>query len=74
MKSSSYILVALLPLATQLAVATPVADPHPDTFEERGGGKHGDHGYDDKNACEVSKPIHITSTLATQALPTERHS
>lgn len=55
MKSSSYILVALLPLATQLAVATPVADPHPDTFEERGGGKHGDHGYDDKNACEVKQ-------------------
>ncbi|KAJ5933080.1 hypothetical protein N7516_007569 [Penicillium verrucosum] len=59
MKWSSYTLVALLPLATQLAIATPVADPYPDAIEERGGGKHKgyekDHGYDNKNVCEVKQ-------------------
>lgn len=60
MKSASYILVALLSLATQLAAATPVAEPRFDSLEERGGGDHhkgydNHHGYDDKNVCEVKR-------------------
>lgn len=59
MKSASYILVALLSLATQLAAATPAAEPHFDSLEGRGGGNHkgyeNHHGYDDKNVCEVEQ-------------------
>ncbi|KAJ5543742.1 hypothetical protein N7513_007250 [Penicillium frequentans] len=62
MKSSSYILFALLPLAAQLAGATPVAEPYPDTLEERGRGNHkgyendyGHDNYDDSNVCEVKR-------------------
>ncbi|KAJ6018908.1 hypothetical protein N7499_009915 [Penicillium canescens] len=59
MKSPSYILVALLPLASQLTAATPVAEPHFDSLEERGGGNdkgYGDHrGYGDTNVCEVKR-------------------
>lgn len=64
MKSSSYILV-LLPFVINLAIATPVAEPHDDSLEERGGGNHdgygyhdgyeNHHGYDDKNVCEVKR-------------------
>ncbi|KAJ5676040.1 hypothetical protein N7462_008937 [Penicillium macrosclerotiorum] len=70
MKSPAYLLVALLPLVTQLTVATPVAEPDLDALEERGGGGYGgwdknngwkddgwkDHGgWKDKNVCEVKR-------------------
>lgn len=67
MKSAFYIIVALLPLATQLAAATPVAEPQFDSLEERGGDNHKGydkyhghddkdyHGHDDKNVCEVKR-------------------
>ncbi|KAJ5547529.1 hypothetical protein N7513_003701 [Penicillium frequentans] len=60
MKFSSYFIAVLLPFATQRATATPVAEPHSDSLEERGGGNH--QGYDnhywnddDKNVCEVKR-------------------
>lgn len=57
MKSPCYILSVLLPLATQLAIATPVADPDFDSLEERGGNDkdYGDHGWGNKNVCEVKR-------------------
>ncbi|KAJ5475944.1 hypothetical protein N7475_001673 [Penicillium sp. IBT 31633x] len=59
MKWLSYILITLLSIATRLAIANPVADSHPDTFEERGEGNHkghdNDHGYNNKNVCEVKQ-------------------
>jgi hypothetical protein len=62
MKSPVYILAVLLPLATELALATPVAEPDFDALEERGRGNEKDwqdwgdhHGWDDKNPCEVKR-------------------
>ncbi|OQE14026.1 hypothetical protein PENFLA_c041G05709 [Penicillium flavigenum] len=66
MKPPFYILAALLPLATDLALATPVADPNSDSLEERHRGNnkgYKDHheydvhyGYGDENVCEVKYP------------------
>jgi hypothetical protein len=64
MKSPIYILAVLLPLATELATASPVAEPDFDALEERGGKKEHDwdknwddhHGWDhNKNPCEVKR-------------------
>ena len=56
-----YILAVLLPLATELALATPVAEPGFD-LEERGPGNDKDrhdwdnhHGWDKHNPCEVKR-------------------
>jgi hypothetical protein len=62
MKSPVYILAVLLPLATELALATPVAESNFDALEERGKGKEKDwqdwgnhHGWDGKDPCEVKR-------------------
>ncbi|KAJ6163863.1 hypothetical protein N7497_003842 [Penicillium chrysogenum] len=66
MKSPFYILAVVLPLATDLALATPVADPNSDSLGERHRGndkgykdhhEYDDHhGYGDENVCEVKYP------------------
>jgi hypothetical protein len=66
MKSPFYILAVLLPLATDLALATPVADPNSDSLEERHRGNdkgykdhheyEDHHGNGDENVCEVKYP------------------
>ncbi|CAG8018243.1 unnamed protein product [Penicillium olsonii] len=63
MKSPMYLLAVLLPLVTELAVASPTADPEPDfeALEERGRGNDHDHDWDDRhgwhdrNPCEVRR-------------------
>ncbi|KAJ6036465.1 hypothetical protein N7540_000744 [Penicillium herquei] len=55
-----YFLFALLSLATQLVVATPIADPDPasDTIEARGrdhNDNNNDHGWNNKNPCQVKQ-------------------
>lgn len=60
MKSPLYLLTILLPLATELAFASPTADVEDtDILEERdrGGGHGGDHGgFNGGNPCKVFKP------------------
>ncbi|CAG7958741.1 unnamed protein product [Penicillium salamii] len=66
MKSLSYTLAVLLPLASQLVVAMPGAEPDVGYLEERNKGSdwgyknhHGDddhHEYDNQNVCEVKYP------------------
>ena len=66
MKSPFYILAVILPLATDLALATPAADPNSDSLVERHRGddkgykNHNEyddhHGYGEKNVCEVKYP------------------
>lgn len=53
MKSPLYILAVLLPLATELALASPTAEPDEfDSLEERAGGGGGGHGSS-QNPCRV---------------------
>lgn len=66
MKSLSYTLAVLLPLASQLVVAMPGAEPDVGYLEEKNKGSdwgyknhHGDddhHEYDNQNVCEVKYP------------------
>lgn len=64
MKSPIYILAIILPLATEVAIGSPVAEPHSVAVDERGQGKNKDwdkewddrHGWDhQKNPCEVQR-------------------
>lgn len=61
MKSPLYILAVVLPLATELAMGSPVAETDFDVIEERGGGSNKgwdkDHhgGGHTNNPCEVKR-------------------
>jgi len=65
MKSPFYILAVLLPLATDIALATPVADPNSDSLEERHRGN--DKDYKDYFTTtilqyKVTQPFGLTNT------------
>ncbi|KAJ5392413.1 hypothetical protein N7509_007903 [Penicillium cosmopolitanum] len=64
MKSPVFILTALLPLAAQVAVASPVADPD-SSLEERGGNNNWNNGGKDwggnhqgpQDNCKIKNPF-----------------
>lgn len=63
MKSCIYMLTALLPLASQVAMASPVAEPGDSSLEERGNGwgnRNGnghDHDHErPEDYCKIQKP------------------
>ncbi|KAJ5531878.1 hypothetical protein N7494_008430 [Penicillium frequentans] len=60
MKSFIYILAALLPLASQMATASPVADAEGFSLEDRGNGGGGDRHDRPDNNCKVKQryPYH----------------
>lgn len=62
MKSIIYIITTILPLASQVAMASPVAEPDDSSLEERGNGWGNGHGNDHdhdhqppENNCKVQK-------------------
>ncbi|KAL2807704.1 hypothetical protein BJX63DRAFT_436807 [Aspergillus granulosus] len=56
MKPSIYLLAALLPFATQLVVANPVAEPDPDAFAEAVADP--DNNRQNDNNCKVKQSYH----------------